>query len=589
MTIQTAEIKTGGQSLGAQFDAWLAGFTQAMSDRDAEALGKLFEDDCHWRDVVALTWSITPHDNKAALVQGLIEAAGRTGPYNFRRDPDRMAPHRVRRQGVEVIEGVFAFETHAGRGHGLLRLVAATPERAFTMATVLDELKGHEEPTEDRRPSGEAYSRNFGGANWNDLRARESAFADRDPAVLIVGAGQAGLPVAARLRLLGVDALAVERSARVGDSWRQRYHSLALHNRAKLNEMPYLRWPPQWPHYLPKDMIANWIETYAWAMECNVWTNTELVGARFDADAGCWEADVRQEDGSARRLRPRHVVMANGVAGKPLRPELPGLDAFQGRVLHTHDYRSGTEWSGKRAVIVGAGTSAHDVAQDLHAHDARVTMIQRSPVTVASIKAASLVHSVYYDEGLALEDCDLIAQASSYPLLLQGYRAAVERMRQIDADLLERLALRGFRHDYGPDEAGHQMKFRTRHGGYYLDCGASELIASGEIDLVAHQDTEGFCAEGLRMTSGEVIEADLVVTATGYQNQQAVVQDLFGDEVADRVGPIWGLADDGEIANMFRPTAQPNLWFIGGSFAQARIYSKAIALQIKARELGLVE
>lgn len=586
MTVHTAE--TSDRSLTGLFDSWLARFSRALTDRDAAGLAEMFDQDCHWRDVVALTWSITPHDDRETLVRGLLGAAAQTAPAQFRRDPRRLAPHVVRRHGVEVIEGVFSFETLAGRCHGLLRLVAAAPDRAFTLATVLDELKGHEEALGDQRATGAAYSRNFGGANWSDLRARESAFADRDPAVLIVGAGQAGLPIAARLRLLGVDTLVIDRAARVGDSWRRRYHSLALHNKAKLNEMPYLAWPPQWPHYLPKDMVANWIETYAWAMECNVWTSTELTSARFDADTGTWRAMVQQGDGSTRLLHPRHLIFANGVAGKPLRPQVPGLDTFGGTVLHTHDYRSGAEWAGKRAIVLGAGTSAHDVAQDLHEHGAKVTMIQRSPVTVASIKAASLVHSVYYDEGLTLEDCDLISQASSYPLLLRGYRAAVQRMRQIDADLLERLAARGFRHDYGPEDAGHQMKFRTRHGGYYIDCGCSELIASGEIALVAHQDTDGFCPQGLRLASGQVLDADLVITATGYQNQQAVVRDLLGDDIADRVGPIWGLAEDGEIANMFRPTPQPNLWFIGGGFAQARIYSKAIAFQIKARELGLV-
>lgn len=583
MTIHAPDTR-----LASLFDAWLDRFSSAMAAGDPAALADLFCADCHWRDVVALTWSITPHDDHDTLVAGLLRASRQAGPFVFRRDPDRLAPHVLYRHGVEVIEGVFRLETAAGYGHGLLRLVASDPGRAFAMATALDGLKGQDEPIHEARPTGEAYSRNFGGANWSDLRAREAAFADRDPTVLIVGAGQAGLPIAARLRLLGIDTLVVDRAGRVGDSWRRRYHSLALHNRAKLNEMPYLPWPPQWPHYLPKDMVADWIETYAWAMECNVWTDTELCAARFDDAAGLWTAELRRADGSTRVVRPRHLILANGVAGKPLRPRLPGLDQFAGTIQHTHDFSSGADWAGRHAIVVGAGTSGHDVAQDLQAHGAEVTMIQRSPVTVASIEAASLVHSVYYDEGLSLEDSDLIAQASSYPLLLRGYQAAVRKMREIDADLLAGLAARGFRHDYGPDEAGHQMKFRSRHGGYYLDCGASGLIADGKIGLIQHDETDGFCAEGLRLRSGTVMPADLVVLATGYQNQQAVVRDLCGDAVADRVGPVWGLAPDGEIANMYRPTAQPNLWFIGGGFAQARIYSKAIALQIKAREMGLV-
>lgn len=573
----------------ALMEEWLHCFEQAIQRRDSGALEALFGEDCHWRDVVALTWHISPHDDRPHLVQGLLRAAAAVNPRQFRLDPQRLRPQRAHRNGADVIEGVFTFETDAGRCHGLLRLLAERPEQAFVLATVLDELKGHEEPVSKRRPTGSAYSRNFGGANWSDLRTREQAFEDRDPTVLIVGAGQAGLPIAARLRLLGVDALAIDRCVRIGDSWRERYHSLALHNQVKLNEMPYLPWPPNWPRYLPKDMVANWIETYAWAMECNVWTETELSKARFDAQAGHWIARLQRADGTERVMRPRHLVFANGVAGKPKRPDLPGLDKYGGTVMHTHDYRSGEAWKGRRAIVLGAGTSGHDVAQDLHCHGAHVTMVQRGPTTVASIKAAGLVHAIYYDEDISLEDCDLIAQASSYPLLVRGYQAAVKRMREIDGKLLEDLTAQGFKHDYGPDETGHQMKFRTRHGGYYLNCGCSEMIGAGEIGLVQHEDTDGFCETGLQLKTKEILEADLVVTATGYQSQQEVVRELLGDEIAARVGPIWGLAEDGELANMYRPTPQANLWFTGGGFAQARIYSKALALQIKARELGLVQ
>jgi hypothetical protein len=67
-----------------------------------------------------------------------------------------------------------------------------------------------------------------------------------------------------------------------------------------------------------------------------------------------------------------------------------------------------------------------------------------------------------------------------------------------------------------------------------------------------------------------------------------VVRATLGDAVADRIGPVWGIDEGGELRNMFRPTAQPGLWFIAGSLAQCRIYSKFLALQIKAREVGLV-
>jgi putative flavoprotein involved in K+ transport len=439
-----------------------------------------------------------------------------------------------------------------------------------------------------RRPAGSAYSRTFGGDNWSDNRRKAQEYADHDPTVLIVGAGQAGLAIAARLGLLGVDTLLVDMRDRVGDIWRERYHSLALHNQVKLNHMPYLPWPPNWPKYLPKDMIAGWLETYAWAMECNVWNKTAFLGADYDDATGLWTVRLTRADGSERVMRPKHLVMANGVAGRPLMAKLPGLDRFNGSVIHTHHYREGAQWKGKKVIVVGVGTSAHDVAQDLHGHGAQVKMIQRGSATIASVKAAGLVHSVYYEEDLPLPDCDMIAAASSYPLLVRSYQAAVEKMKQVDADLLAGLNARGFKLDWGDDNTGHQMKFRRKHGGYYLNCGCSELIVAGEIGLIQHEDTAHFVEGGLLMKDGSVEEADLVVLATGYQSQEAVVREMLGDKIADRVGQIWGIAPNGEIANMFVSTPQPGLWFTGGGFAHCRIYSHFIAMGIKVREMGLV-
>lgn len=581
-------------SIGVRSDAqlvvqWLSDFEAGLEAASEEALHRVLWTEVHWRDLMAFTWTITPHDSLDHAVAEFLTAQPHIRSRNFRLAEQRTAPRRVRRHGVDSIEAFFTFETDFARCSGLVRLVADHPERAWVLATALDELKGHEEPINSRRPAGSAYSRNFGGDNWSDIRARKAAFADVEPAVLIVGAGQAGLAIAARLGLLGVDTLLVDKRERVGDIWRERYHSLALHNQVKLNHMPYLPWPPNWPKYLPKDMIAGWLETYAWAMECNVWNSTEFLGAEYDEAKGEWAVRVCHTDGTERVLRPRHLIMANGIAGRPLVAKLPELDLFKGEVIHTHDYREGAKWNGKKVLVVGAGTSGHDVAQDLHGHGAHVKMIQRGPATVTSVKAAGLVHSVYYDEDLPLEDCDMIAAASSYPLLVRGYQAAVEKIKVVDKELLDGLAAVGFKLDWGEDNTGHQMKFRRRHGGYYLNCGCSELIANGEVGLLQHEDTDRFAENGLLMKDGTVEEADLIVTATGYQSQESVVREMLGDEIADKVGQIWGIAPNGEIANMFVATPQPGLWFSGGGFAHCRIYSQYIAMGIKVRELGLVK
>lgn len=567
---------------------WLAAFEQALRDGDRAGLGQLFAQDCHWRDLLAFTWTITPHEGCSAIVGGLLQAQPGADARNFALGQGRTAPRRLKRLGIEVIEAIFAFETAVGRCHGVLRLPAARPDKAYVLMTSLDELKGHELPINELRPSGKDYSRMFGGENWAGRRIQEQAFADREPAALIVGGGQAGLNIAARLRLLGVDALVVDKLPRVGDVWRTRYNALALHNQVPLNHLAYLPFPPSWPKYLPKDMLGNWLETYASAMECNVWTGTELLSGRYDEPAGHWEARVRRADGSERVLEPRHLIFANGIAGAPRKPNVPGLPDFKGEVVHTHGYTDGAEWRGKNVLVLGAGTSGHDIAQDLHGYGAKVKLIQRGSITVVSVEAAAINHSLYYDEGLPLQDCDLIAACSTYPLLVRGYQLAVKRMIEMDKDLLAGLEARGMKMDMGEDGTGHQMKLRRRFGGYYLNCGASDLIVSGEIGLLQYEDIERFVADGALMKDGRIEKADLLVTATGYQDQTEVVREILGADIAAKIGPVWGLDAEGELANMFKPTAQKGLYFAGGGLAHARIYSHYIAMQVKAREIGLV-
>jgi putative flavoprotein involved in K+ transport len=172
---------------------------------------------------------------------------------------------------------------------------------------------------------------------------------------------------------------------------------------------------------------------------------------------------------------------------------------------------------------------------------------------------------------------------------VRGYQLAVERMVELDKELIAALKARGFQYDLGEDGTGHQMKYRRRGGGYYLDAGCSGLIIKGEIGLLQFADIERFVPEGALMKDGTVQPAELLVLATGYYTQQELVRRLMGDAVAEKVGEIWGVGADGEMANMWKPTAQPGLWFMAGSLAQCRIYSKHLALQIKAREAGLIE
>ena len=131
------------------------------------------------------------------------------------------------------------------------------------------------------------------------------------------------------------------------------------------------------------------------------------------------------------------------------------------------------------------------------------------------------------------------------------------------------------------------MMYLRRGGGYYFNVGASDLIAEGKVDLLQYDDIASFVPEGARLKNGTTVPADLLVLATGYENQQEVVRAALGDAIANRIGTVWGFDNGGELRNMWRPTPQPGLWFTAGSLAQCRIYSQYLALQIKAREVGL--
>ncbi len=570
--------------------AWLGAFEAALGAGDTQAIAALFQPDAHWRDVVAFTWTIETHSGATDIAARLLDTLPRTRPRGFRLDLGRTSPRRVTRAGTPCIEVLFVFETNFGTGNGVLRLVedaASGGLRAWTFSTALMALHGHEECHGRSVPRVEDYSRDFGGENWLDKRNRARGYADHDPAVIVVGGGQAGLSIAARLGQLGVDTLIVDREARIGDNWRRRYHALTLHNEVHVNHLPYMPFPPTWPVFIPKDMLANWFEHYVDALELNFWTGTELACGSWDDAAQRWTVTLRRADGSERILRPRHLVFATGVSSIPIMPDLPGLEDFRGTVMHSGAYTEGAAWKGKHALVLGTGNSGHDVAQDLCAAGALVSLIQRSPTYVVSLREAQSVYAIY-TEGIPMEDCDLLATSFPYPVLKRGYQISTAASRAVDKPMLDGLAARGMRLDYGPDDTGFQMKYLTRGGGYYFNVGCSDLIIEGKIGLLQFDDMERFTAAGARMKDGSVVPADLLVMATGYRNQQETVRAALGDAVAERIGPVWDFDAGGELRNMWRPTAQPGLWFTAGSLAQCRIFSRFLALQIKAREEGLL-
>ena len=580
-------------------DDWLCRFNAALHQTSSAAgdapagFADLFHDNSFWRDALALSWQLQTISGAKDILNSLPAAATKAGISAITLDPQATAPRLVTRAGSDAIEAFFTFTTDAAHCRGILRLNAddSQPDhyRAWTLFTAIDALIGFEEKTDRNRPTGQSYSRDFRGPNWLDKRLAAASYENHDPTVLVVGGGQAGLAIAARLTQLGIDTLIVDKNSRVGDNWRNRYHALTLHNQLHVNHLPYMPFPPTWPTYIPKDMLALWFESYAAAMELNFWTQCEVTKASYDDKTERWRVALRTADGGKRHMSPRHMIMATGVSGIPNLPKIDSLSAFQGPAVHSSQYHDGEDWSGKHAIVIGCGNSGHDISQDLYSSGAKVTMIQRSPSLVVNIEPSAQFPYKLYDEDRSTDECDFITTSMPTPLVKQAHRHFTKAARETDKALLDGLENIGFKLDFGDDDTGWQFKYLTRGGGYYFNVGCSDLLAEGKIDLVQFDQIDQFTDHGMVMKDARKIDADIVIMATGYKPQEYLVSKLFGDEIAARIGPIWGFGDGMELRNMYCQTGQPGLWFIAGSFAQCRIYSKYLALQIKALEEGIIQ
>jgi putative flavoprotein involved in K+ transport len=564
---------------------WLAQLEQTLVQSDSQSLSALFLPQSYWRDVLALTWNIQTLCGAEIISDAISEQSKSAGLSNIHLELADMPPRQVTRVGAETIEAFFVFETTVGRGRGIVRLcpdlVDDGRHKAWTILTALEELVGFEKTIGVNRPTGQSHSRDFHGPNWLEKRQEAEAYKNRDPAALVVGGGQAGLSVAARLTQLGIDTLIIDKHKRIGDNWRNRYHTLTLHNQVHVNHMPYMPFPSTWPAYVPKDKLANWFEAYVEALELNYWPQTELVYGAYDEIEQRWTVTLRSCDGTERELQPRDIIMATGVSGIANRPNIPILDEFQGCVVHSSEYRGGDNYAEKKAIVIGTGNSGHDIAQELYSSGAEVTMVQRSPTLVVNIEPSAQLPYGLYNEGASLEDCDFITLSMPTPLLRKAHFKFTEQSKDLDKDLLVDLEKIGFKLDFGEDGTGWQFKYLTRGGGYYFNVGCSNLLIEGKIRLIQFDDIIGFTAAGVRLVSGETLAADLIVLSTGYRPQEELVKKLFGEVVAERVGPIWGFGDELELRNMYCRTGQQGLYFIAGSFAQCRINSKYLALQIK--------
>ncbi len=560
---------------------WLSDFAAQLERGTPEDVARCFAPGAYWRDLIAFTWNIVTLEGEAAIVAMLKTRLAEVKPRGFKAG-DR--------------DGWFVFETAVGRGQGR---VVLKDGKALTLMTALTELKGFEEKAGATRPFGTEHGAIRNRVTWTDRREadRDEFGVTRQPYVLIVGGGQGGIGLGARLKRIGVPALIVDAHERPGDAWRSRYKSLCLHDPVWYDHLPYLPFPDHWPIYTPKDKMGDWLESYVKIMELDYWSSSPCKSASWDETRREWSVVV-ERDGKAITVKPKHLVIATGMSGFPEVPRYPGAETFKGRQHHSSQHSGGAAYKGKRCVVVGSNNSAHDIAADLWEHGAEVTMIQRSPTLVMRSETLSRYRPLYSEEavasGITTDRADFTLASVPYAIT-DSARAMVAKVKQEDADFYARLKKAGFLLTFGEDETGIGTMYMRRGSGYYIEVGASELIANGSIGLKVGEVAR-LTADSIVMKDGTELKADLVVYATGYGSMNQWAAALISQEVADKVGKCWGLGSgtakdpgpwEGELRNMWKPTAQDGLWFHGGNLMQSRFYSQFLAVQFKARLEGL--
>nr|WP_314355499.1 NAD(P)/FAD-dependent oxidoreductase [uncultured Achromobacter sp.] len=579
----------------AALDAVLARLNTALGNKDMAAIADLFQEECYWRDLVLFSWNLRTFEGHAQIRDMLTQQLSQVEPVRFTRD-DREATS----DDDGLLQGWLHIDTNLARGYGHIRVKDG---KIWTLLTTMSELKGHEEPSGTRRPMGAEHGSRRERQTWLEKREQEAAELGykTQPYVLIIGGGQGGIALGARLRQLNVPTIIIEKNERAGDSWRKRYKSLCLHDPVWYDHLPYIPFPENWPVFAPKDKVGDWLEMYTKVMELNYWTSSVCESARYDEAKKEWEVTVLR-DGKPVVLRPKQLVLATGMSGKPNVPRFPGQDEFQGEQQHSSQHPGPDAYRGKNVVVIGANNSAHDICAALWEGGANVTMVQRSSThivrsdTLMDIGLGGLYSEKALASGMTTRKADLTFASLPYKIMAQFQIPLYNQMRERDAEFYSKLEKAGFMLDWGDDGSGLFMKYLRRGSGYYIDVGACDLIIDGSVKLQSNTDVSHLARDAVVLKNGVTLPADLVVYATGYGSMNGWAADLISPEVADKVGKCWGLGSDttkdpgpweGEQRNMWKPTQQEGLWFHGGNLHQSRHYSQYLSLQLKARHVGL--
>ncbi|KAG1812549.1 putative dimethylaniline monooxygenase (N-oxide-forming) [Suillus subaureus] len=556
--------------------AWLSALICDLSS-PSFTLQNSFTNDSYWRDLLAFTPDFRTLHALPKIQQFFSVPVAVARPNRFRLLPGvrhrRVGPTRL------FIQGIIQFHTVIAQCTGVFTLTQSEDSswKAWSFVTMMDRLSG----VIDRFGVHTPLCRS---AEWNSIM---------DYTAVVVGAGQCGLSVAARLENLGISTLVLERSGAVGDSWRSRYESLETNTPKAFNHLPFVAFPEGCGKYIPCRDVADYLENYQRTLGLHVLTSAHISAASYDASSSTWTLSISVSGKIYITVTARHLIGATGIStvggALSFTPSIPGKNSFLGSIIHSSEYRSSSCVGAQKVIVVGGGCSAHDIAQDMANHGSQTMLVQRSPTAVVSRQTIDRMLTGYVGQDVPpTEIADRFYVALPLSTVRNFQYDSMEMYAHIDQDLRENLSRNGYLLPGPEDNFLHRLS--VRRGGYYIDRGCAKLITSGKITVKSGHEISHFSPTGMVFDDGSRVMADLVIFATGYSNTtiKQVAEGLFGPQVADAVHDLGGWDSECELAGIWRPTGHDGLWFAEGDLFSARFYSQFLALQIMAREMGLV-
>ncbi|KAG2339396.1 FAD/NAD(P)-binding domain-containing protein [Suillus weaverae] len=570
--IETFSAPSSAEAISS---AWLAAFVSDLSS-PSFTLKHSFTDDSYWRDLLAFTPDFRTLHALPKIQQFFSAPVAAARPSRFRLLPGV----RNRRIGptTTFIQGIIQFHTVIAQCTGVFTLTQSEDSswKAWSFVTMMDQLSG----VVDRFGAHTPLCR---PPEWNTTM---------EYTAVVVGAGQCGLSVAARLENLGISTLVLERSGAIGNSWRSRYESLETNTPRAFNHLPFVTFPEGREKYVPCGDVADYLENYQRTLGLHVLTLACISAASYNASSSTWTLSISVSGRASITVTARHLIGATGVGtmggALPFMPSIPGKNSFLGSIIHSSKYRSSCV-STQKVVVVGAGCSAHDIAQDAANLGCQTVLVQRSPTAVVSRQTMDRFLTGYIgQDALPTEIADRFYVALPLSTVQNSQYDPMETHAHIDQDLREDLSRHGYLLPGPKDNFLHRLSIRR--GGYYIDRGCAKLITSGKITVKSGHEISHFSPSGLVFDDGSRVAADLVIFATGYSKTtiKQVAESLFGPQVADTVHNLGGWDSDCELAGIWRPTGHNGLWFAEGDLFSARFYSRFLALQIMAREMELL-